>query len=192
MQSTSSSPSRYFWQDYLTLFLISGAIIALDQITKALVRSNLALSQMWVPWDCLAHYARIVHWQNTGVAFGLLQGFGDVFAVLAFLVSFAILYYFPRVPREDWLLRLALCLQFAGAIGNLIDRLTIGYVLDFISIGPFPVFNFADLSITIGVVLLLISVWLKERAEKQASLAGDSEAPSESAPPARPAPPTEE
>lgn len=192
MQSTSSSPSRYFWQDYLTLFLISGAIIALDQITKALVRSNLALSQMWVPWDWLAHYARIVHWQNTGVAFGLLQGFGDVFAVLAFLVSFAILYYFPRVPREDWLLRLALCLQFAGAIGNLIDRLTIGYVLDFISIGPFPVFNFADLSITIGVVLLLISVWLKERAEKQASLAGDSEAPSESAPPARPAPPTEE
>jgi signal peptidase II len=154
--------------DYLLLFGFSGTLIVLDQWTKLLVRSRLAFQEFWAPWDWLLPYARIVHWHNTGAAFGMLPGFGDVFTVLAFFVSLAILYYFPKVPRQDYVLRLAMGLQLSGAVGNLIDRLTIGHVTDFISLGTFPVFNIADASISTGVVVLIFGVWFRERQQARA------------------------
>lgn len=166
-------------RSYATLFLISGAVIALDQLTKALVRTNLGFEQIWSPWPWLMPYARIVHWNNTGAAFGMLQGFGDVFMILAIIVALAILYYFPQVPKEDWPLRIAMGLQLGGAVGNLIDRLTIGRVTDFISVGTFPVFNIADASISIGVAILIIGVWWKDREEKAAQPPSDAESPSD-------------
>jgi signal peptidase II len=165
MEQISNPTFKNYLRDYVTLFSIAGMILIIDQVSKSIVRANLALTETWVPWEWLAPYARIVHWKNTGAAFGMLSGFGDVFTVLAIIVSVAILYYFPQVPREDWLLRLAMALQFGGAVGNLIDRLTIGWVTDFISIWIIPVFNVADFCITTGVVVLLISVWLKERKQ---------------------------
>ena len=77
------------------------------------------------------------------------------------------------MEQDDWLLRLALSLQLGGALGNLIDRLTVGHVTDFISVGNFPVFNLADASITIGAVLLFLDVWLRERADKKADKSVD-------------------
>ena len=142
-----------------------GLIILLDQWTKLWVRSNIAFGESWGP-EWLAPFARIVHWFNTGAAFGLFQGMGTVFIILAFVISIAILIYYPRVPRQDWTLRLAMSLQMAGALGNLIDRLTIGHVTDFIAIGSFPVWNIADASITVGVFVLLLGIWLQERREK--------------------------
>lgn len=144
-------------------------IIALDQYTKALVRQSLAPGEMWSPWPWLTPYARIVHWYNSGVAFGLFQGKGDFFMILAILVALAIIYFYPRVPASDWTLRLAMGLQLGGAVGNLIDRLTLGHVTDFISVGTFPVFNVADSSITIGVIVLLLGVYLQEKKEKNQS-----------------------
>ena len=152
--------------DYLVLGTLAGVVIGLDQWTKALVRTSLQFGEIWSPWDWLTPYARIVHWKNSGAAFGMLQGFGDVFTVLAIIVAIAILYYFPQVPRQDWLLRLAMCLQFGGALGNLIDRLVQGYVTDFISLGAFPVFNVADSSISVGVAILVLGMWVKERSAK--------------------------
>jgi signal peptidase II len=148
-------------------------IIALDQWTKCLVRSNLNLSESWSPWEWLAPYARIVNWKNTGAAFGMFQDFNTVFTVLAVVVSLAILYYFTRVTKEDWPLRIALSMQMGGAIGNLIDRLTQGYVTDFVSIGRFAVFNVADSSISVGVVVLVIGIWWRERQASRSSLAGE-------------------
>lgn len=148
---------------YRLLILVAGVIVILDQITKILVRSNLGEGEIWSPWKWLLPYARIVHIHNSGAAFGMLPGFGGVFTVLAVIVAIAILYYFPRVPRDEWVLRLALCLQFGGAIGNLIDRLHQGYVTDFISVMTFAVFNIADASITIGVAILILSMWFKEQ-----------------------------
>ncbi len=139
-----------------------GLIILLDQWTKSWVRSNIAFGESWGP-EWLAPFARFVHWYNTGAAFGLFQGMGTVFIILAFVISIAILIYYPRVPRQDWTLRLAMSLQMAGALGNLIDRLTIGHVTDFIAIGSFPVWNIADASITVGVFVLLLGIWLQER-----------------------------
>lgn len=157
---------RQILRDYSLLFVLAGSIIGLDQWTKYLVRSNLALGETWVPWEWLEPYARIVHWKNTGAAFGIFQGFGDVFTVLAILVALLIIYYYPKLSQEDWTLRLALSLQLGGALGNLIDRLTHGWVIDFVSIGNFPVFNVADSSITTGVVVLVLGIWIKERQER--------------------------
>lgn len=157
---------RKYLPDYGRLLLIAGFLILLDQWTKYLVRSNLAFQEHWSPWPWLEPYARIVHWKNTGAAFGMLQGFGDIFTILAILVACAILYYYPRVPRDDWPLRLAMGLQFGGALGNLIDRLTHGYVIDFISVMNFPVFNVADASISVGVAVLILGVWIKERSSR--------------------------
>ena len=164
--------------DYLILFLIGAVIIGLDQWTKALVRAKIPLGTDWLPeglaW--LLPYARIRHWYNTGAAFGIFQNGNLVFTILAIIVILLILYYFPRTERNDWWLRVAMAMQFAGAAGNLIDRLAFAQVTDFISVGKFAIFNVADASISVGVAVLLLGVWLKERAEKkQAAMAASPE-----------------
>ena len=160
------------FQKYWGIFTIAALIIALDQWTKWLVRTNIPSGQSWLP-DSLAWlspYARIVHWYNKGAAFGIFQEGSLVFTVLAFIVSAAIIYYYPQVSSQDWPLRLAMSMQLGGAIGNLVDRLTIGHVTDFISVGTFPVFNIADSSISVGCVVLLLGVWWQERNAKKAKL----------------------
>ena len=178
---------RYIW-DYALLLGMAGIIIGLDQWTKALVRSKLPFGGMWSPWDWLMPYARVVHWNNSGAAFGILQGQSLLFTVLAFIVAGVILYYFPRVSPRDWTLRIAMGMQLGGALGNLIDRLTMGgHVTDFISVGSFAVFNVADASITVGVAILLIGVWIKElqnnKALQSRGLAGPVQIPVVSDPP---------
>lgn len=155
-------------KDYLVLFGVAGVVVALDQWTKWLVRENIEFGGMWLPsWlQWLYPYARIVHWYNSGAAFGMFQNGNLVFTILAFIVIGAIIYYFPQVESDDWTLKVAMGLQLAGASGNLIDRLMRGKVTDFISVGVFPVFNIADASISVGVAVLLLGVWLKERQEK--------------------------
>lgn len=160
-------------QRYGQIFVIAVVIVALDQWTKWLVRTNIPLGGSWLPdsLSWLSPYARFVHWYNTGAAFGIFKQGGMVFTVLAFIVVGLILFYYPQVEKADWSLRLAMSMQLGGAIGNLIDRLTIGHVTDFISIGNFAVFNVADASISVGAAVLFLGVWLTERAEKKAKLA---------------------
>jgi signal peptidase II len=160
---------RKYLPEYL--YFLPGFIVLLDQYTKYLVRSNLDYLEMWSPWPWLEPYARIWHWHNTGASFGMFQGMGTVFAILAFVVSLGIIYYFPMVPRWDWTLRLALALELGGAVGNLIDRVQFGYVTDFVSVGRFAVWNVADACITLGVVVMIAGMWMKERKPKPAPTA---------------------
>jgi signal peptidase II len=168
-----------YLRNYIFLFLVAGLIIAFDQWTKMLVRT-LPVGGTWLPagLEWLSPYARIVHWYNTGAAFGSFQGYGLIFTVLAFFVAGLIIYYYPQVDARDWWLKLAMGMQLGGALGNVVDRLTrgdlktftTGPVTDFISVGNFAVFNVADASISVGVVVLLLGAWFKERSErKQAS-----------------------
>lgn len=161
-------------KNYLFLFIVAGLLIAFDQWSKAQVRYSLPLGSIWSPWEWLTPYARIVHWKNTGVAFGMFQGMGTVFAVLAAIVSLVIIYYYPRVAGDSRVLKVAMSLQLAGAMGNFIDRVTIGHVTDFLSIGDFPVFNVADACISVGVAILLIYVWVQEKKEKELNSAAES------------------
>lgn len=150
-------------RDYFVLLGIAGLVIASDQWAKFLVRTRLERGETWSPFEWLSPYARIIHWNNKGAAFGLFQSGGLIFTVIAILVSIAIIYYYPRVPSSKVALRLALALQMGGALGNLIDRLVHGIVTDFISVGSFPVFNIADASISIGSAVLVAVMWVEER-----------------------------
>jgi signal peptidase II len=165
-------------RDYVFLSAVASVIVAIDQWTKYLVRSRLEVGEIWVPIPALAPYARIVHWNNTGAAFGLLPSASLVFTIVAVIVSVAIVFYFPRVPDRQPILRLALALQLGGAVGNLIDRLLVGTVTDFVSIGTFPVFNVADSCISLGVALLVAAMWVEERRHK-ADVAAEGEIPGE-------------
>src|SRR3990172_12872553 len=80
---------------YVFLALVSGLVLALDQWSKYLVRTQLEVGQVWSPVEWLAAYARIIHSKNTGAAFGMLPTAGIIFSVVALCVSVAIVYYFP-------------------------------------------------------------------------------------------------
>jgi signal peptidase II len=159
-------------KDYLTLFLASGTIILLDAWTKDLVDTKLPLGKGWLPDQLsgLLPYVRIIHLQNKGTAFGLFRDENQinlVITIIAIIASIFILYIFPRIEKKERALRVALILQLAGAVGNLISRIRYGYVLDFISVGTFPVFNVADSSITIGLVVLLLGMLWQEYQERK-------------------------
>ncbi len=156
------------FKDYLGLVLISGLVVALDQWSKYFVRLNLAPYERWAPWEWLAPYARIINTSNTGAAFGFFKDGALFFTVVAILVSIAIIIYYPRVPRSQVALRVALALQLGGALGNLADRLLQdGQVTDYISVAKFPVFNIADAAIFLGVVILLVSSFFEGRKNRQ-------------------------
>jgi signal peptidase II len=156
---------EYFRKNNL-LYIVSIIIVVLDQLTKELVRTNLAMGSSWFPIQG-STFIRIIHWSNTGVAFGMFQGKNVFFAFLAALVAGAIIYYYPFIPEQDKVLRFALAMQLGGAVGNLIDRILIGQVTDFVSVGNFAVFNVADSCITVGVGVLLLGVYLEDQREKK-------------------------
>jgi signal peptidase II len=156
---------KYFW-DYFFLVSIATVIVVIDQWTKHLVRKLIPFGASWSPWPWLEPYIRIVHWQNTGAAFGMFQRYGLVFTILAFVVSIGILYYYPQVPRKELLIRVAMAMMLGGALGNLVDRLTRGTVTDFVSVGTFAVFNVADACISVGTAILILAVWISERKQK--------------------------
>ena len=160
-------------KQYWLLIIVAIFILILDQITKAIVRANIPFGGRWMPLEWLAPYFRFVHWENTGAAFGMFQQGGVVFGILAVIVSIFIVLYYPQVPKEATLMRVSLAMQLGGALGNLIDRIVFGPVTDFISVLGFPVFNIADSSITVGVGLLILGLWLTEQQESQGEGLGD-------------------
>ena len=132
------------------LILALAIVFSLDQLTKAVVRHNLLLGES-VPSEGLV---RITHTFNTGSAFGLFTG-QTFFLILASFAGIAILLLVYRNnPVPSLLLRLSLGLQLGGALGNLVDRIRMGHVTDFVDVGAWPVFNVADASIVVGIVIL--------------------------------------
>jgi signal peptidase II len=132
------------------------------------------LNVPWNPLDWLAPYARILYIQNTGAAFGLFKEAGLFFTVVAVVVSVVIVTYTQRLPAGHWWMRIALGMQLGGAIGNLVDRLVFHTVTDFISLGNFAIFNVADASISLGVALLALIMWLEARHDREPSPSGST------------------
>ncbi|MBL8057042.1 MAG: signal peptidase II [Anaerolineales bacterium] len=151
------------------VFWIAGAVVLVDQYVKYLVRANLAVGETWSPAPGLDPYFRLLHIENTGAAFGMFQSGGTLFMIVAIIVSVVITYYATRLPEGQWALRTTLGLQLGGALGNLVDRLVNGPVTDFfnvLSVFNTPIFNVADLSITLGVIALVLLMWGEARAPK--------------------------
>jgi signal peptidase II len=135
----------------LLLLVIALSVIALDQLTKWLVRTNMALGQS-IPREGIF---RLTYTTNTGGAFGILANQAFLLALVAVISIAVFLIYLRYIPLKSALLKIGLGLDFGGAIGNLIDRLRFGgRVTDFIDIGPWPVFNVADMSIVVGTFLI--------------------------------------
>ena len=146
--------TRETLRGYAMLLAIALPVLALDQVSKALVTSSLKGRP---PVPVLGGAFRVDYVRNTGAAFSLLVGGGALFTAVAAAVCVAILVYAPRLNTAPLLTRLALGLVLGGAAGNLIDRLRLGYVVDFIDFRWFPVFNAADSAIVVGVGLLALS-----------------------------------
>jgi signal peptidase II len=166
-QRPDGPASRRLWlrvRSDLIFFVIAGLVVALDQVTKHLVRANLALGES-VPEE---GPVRITHVTNTGAAFGILQGQTLFLMVTTFFGLAAILLYYLYPPMEHGILRLALGLQLGGAAGNLADRVRLGEVTDFIDIGPWPAFNVADSSIVVGVAIIIGFFLLAESRQRRA------------------------
>jgi signal peptidase II len=126
--------------------LVFSLLLFFDQLTKWLVRKNLVLGSSIDIGSILS----LTYVRNTGVSFGLFKGYNFIFTIIAAIALLAFIYFFLK--RPDF--RLAFVI--AGISGNLIDRLTLGYVVDFINFHFWPIFNIADSSIFTGIMLLLI------------------------------------
>jgi signal peptidase II len=157
-------------QQWAILFGTALLLIVFDQIAKALVVANLQLYETWIPIPALDAVFEITYTRNTGAAFGLLTSASNVFLVIAVVASAVIIYYYRHVPPKAWFIRVAMGLQLGGALGNAVDRVARGFVVDFLHLYyepvgfDWPIFNLADSAIVIGVLLLII---LLGREEKQ-------------------------
>jgi signal peptidase II len=143
-------------------------------MTKILVAKTFALGES-IP--ILGNVLRFTYIENPGMAFGIRVGSGGFFTVFSALASLAIFVYLFRMRHDSFYSRLSLALILGGAIGNLIDRVVRGQVVDFIDVGigntRWPVFNFADVAVTTGMILLIAQVLLeREPEEKGAEAAG--------------------
>ncbi len=157
--------ARHF-EEKIILPVVALLILAADQISKHLVLSNLDPGQSWNPIATLTPWVSITHVTNTGVAFGLFRDRGSFFTVIAVIVAAAIIFYYRQLPAGQWWLKLSLGLQLGGALGNLLDRVRLGYVVDFIDFKIWPVFNLADSAIVVGVAILAYYL-LSSRSEAQ-------------------------
>ena len=166
-EAAETPPGWRLWSrvpNDLLFFVIAGLVVVLDQVTKYVVRANLALGESFPDEGPL----RITYVTNTGAAFGILQGQTLFLMVTTFFGLAAILLYYIYPPMEHGILRLALGLQLGGAVGNLADRVRVGKVTDFIDIGPWPNFNLADSSIVVGVVIIVAFFLLTESRHQRA------------------------
>ena len=139
-----------FYKDRLLLGTVP-VVLGLDQLSKQVVKSNLELGESWPAEG----FFRLTHGTNSGSAFGLFPN-QTLILIVASIIAIGFLFYFYRahmLPGRP--LRLAIGLQLGGALGNLIDRLKDGTVVDFLDVGPWPIFNFADSSIVVGMALLI-------------------------------------
>lgn len=156
-------------------------ILLADQVSKALIMRHLLPYEVYAPIPEWEHLFVITHVQNTGAAFGILPGGGLFFTVLAFVVIASILYFYGQLTEESWLVRLTLGILLGGACGNLLDRLRLGYVIDFLHVRFFPpVFNVADSAIVVGVGILLLLTFIEERrAQPHPAGSAESTGPAE-------------
>jgi signal peptidase II len=148
----------------LLVAAVAVAVFAIDRVTKAWVSENIPLG---TARPVVGDYVRIVHAQNTGAAFGLLPERTTLLSVLSVVAVLAIVYYYRQIASNSALVSATLGMQLGGAFGNLLDRITQGYVVDFVDVGlgdvRFWAFNVADSSIVVGIILVTLALWYEER-----------------------------
>ncbi|HLC61922.1 MAG TPA: signal peptidase II [Candidatus Nanoarchaeia archaeon] len=142
------------------IFILSTAltIVFLDQLTKFLIRANFKLGESI---SIIRNIFHITYVTNTGAAFSIFQGFNLFFIIFLVIFIGVVIYYLKNIKENEKMMQIAIGLLLGGTIGNLIDRISIGAVIDFIDFRIWPVFNVADSAVSVSVVLLIILLWKK-------------------------------
>jgi len=134
-----------------TFFLVALTVVALDQVSKFFISANMTLGQS-IPEE---GFFRITYSTNVGGVFGIFANQAFLITLTAIVGVAAILVY-SRYPQANRVLvRVALGLLMGGAVGNLIDRIRLGEVVDFIDVGAWPIFNLADSAVVVGIILII-------------------------------------
>lgn len=136
------------------VFLIIG-IILIDQLSKFYIQETMTIGMSHPIITDVFHITYIL---NPGAAFGILENQRIFFIFIAIVMIFVVAYIYPKIPSNSSLLRLGVALLVGGAIGNVIDRVKFGYVVDFFDFRIWPIFNIADITIVIGVTLIIYSM----------------------------------
>lgn len=157
---------RSFFTSFLIGFVI---LVGLDQWTKGLAVKHLMDQPPFVIWDGVFE---LLYSENRGAAFGMMQGKQFFFFLIALVVLAAVVYLLWKMPVTERYMPMAVCLMMvsAGAVGNMIDRIGQGYVVDFLyfKLINFPIFNVADCYVTISAFLLILLVFFYYREEEMA------------------------
>jgi len=137
------------------LFYLNALVVfAVDQFLKHLVHKFMHFGQS-IP--LFTDIVRLTYVRNTGAAFSLFVGFSPYLAVVGVVVALGVVYFHYRIPANNYLLQIGLSCLLGGSIGNLADRLVRSYVIDYIDITIWPVFNFADVMINVGVLFIALN-----------------------------------
>jgi signal peptidase II len=158
-QESTSPKKPQLYRDFL-LLPVFALVVVIDQITKALIRANLHIYES-VPDE---GFFRFTYTTNTGAVFGVFSDQTFIMTI-ASIVGVGILLFFYHSHSgsgSEKLVRLSLGLLLGGAIGNLIDRIWLGKVTDFLDVGPWPIFNLADSAIVTGIVILVVVFMFQE------------------------------
>jgi signal peptidase II len=147
-------------------------VVVVDQVTKRIAEDRLEKTGVRsVPFPLAGDYLRFTYVENRGAAFGLLQDQTAFFVLVGLIVIGVIAVSYRYLPQSGFRVHLALGLQLGGAVGNLIDRVRQGYVVDFVDFGYrsnwWPVFNVADSAIVVGVALLALNALSSSAAEER-------------------------
>jgi len=145
--------------------LVAVVVFVVDRVTKAIVESSLPVG---TSVDVVGQWIRISHVTNSGAAFGLLPERTTLLSILSVGAVVAIVYYYRRLAADSRLIAATLGMQLGGALGNLVDRIGQGYVVDFVDVGipggvRFWSFNVADSSIVVGIIAVTALLWWQER-----------------------------
>ncbi len=168
-----SHAGKNWWSRHWVTLTAVALVIMLDQSTKYLIRQNMVLGQSILEWSPV----QLTFIMNSGGLFGLFQR-QTLFLIIGALVGIAALFvYYRHYDSPPLLIRIALGMMIGGAIGNFVDRLRFGSVVDFIDARFWPVFNLADASIDIGI-LILVWVLLTSREKKKTIASPISPVPS--------------
>ncbi|PCF52247.1 signal peptidase II [Staphylococcus delphini] len=154
-------------QYYIGLTLFIALIILIgDQLTKFIIRTQMTIGESFA---VLPKFLYITSHRNNGAAWGILSGKMTFFYIITVIILVALIVFYIKEAKNHMLMQIAISLLFSGALGNFIDRVSSGEVVDFIDTVifgyDFPIFNIADASLTIGVILLII-VLLKDQNQK--------------------------
>jgi signal peptidase II len=150
------------WLVPLSLCLL---VLVFDQLSKLWILNTLEFAQ---GFSVVGDWFNIIYSRNTGVAFGLFQNMSPLFTIVSLLISAGAIYvYTIYLPNHTWSVQISLGLILGGAFGNIIDRIRLGYVVDFIQVGWWPVFNVADSAITVGATVLAFFLLFTPEDEPQ-------------------------